>query len=134
MMKAPLATTISSALLSSLIFLPTLGYAADGGYRSAESAVERELPRRYDYLRRGEEAVEKGDKAMKDKDYATAFAQYKLAVDLIPNSANSARAYHRALDIVVAAGKLTFHRALSAETALRETNRGSENQGSEECG
>jgi general secretion pathway protein D len=96
MMKVPLATTISSALFGTLFLAPTLGLA-QGGFRG-ESAVERELPRRYDYLRRGEDAIEKGDKAMKDKDYDQAVAQYKLAVDIIPNSANSQRQYRRALD------------------------------------
>jgi general secretion pathway protein D len=96
MMKAPLATTISSVLLGAMSIAPTVGFAADGGFR-AENAVERELPRRYDYVRRGAEAIEKGDKAMKDKDYDQAVAQYKLATDIIPNSDNSGRQYRQAL-------------------------------------
>lgn len=123
MMKAPLATTISSALFGTLILAPTLGFA-QGGFRG-QSAVERELPRRYDYLRRGEEAVEKGDKAMKDKDYDQAVAQYKLAVDVIPNSANSRRQYARALDkfseasVKLAEQRITEGRYQDAELTLK---------------
>lgn len=123
MMKAPLATTISSALFGTLILTPTVSFA-QGGYRG-ESAVERELPRRYDYVRRGEDAIEKGDKAMKDRDYDQAVAQYKLAVDVIPNSENSIRQYERALDkfseasVKLAEQRITEGRYQDAELTLR---------------
>jgi general secretion pathway protein D len=96
---------------------------AQGGFRG-ETAVERELPRRLDYVRRGEEAIEKGDKAMKDKDYDQAVAQYKLAVDIIPNSANSRRQYQRALDkfseasVRLAEQRITEGRYQDAENTL----------------
>lgn len=123
MMKAPLATTISSALFGTLVLAPALSYA-QGGFRG-ESAVERELPRRYDYVRRGEDAIEKGDKAMDDRDYDQAVAQYKLAVDVIPNSANSSRQYRRALDkfseasVKLAEQRITEGRYQDAELTLR---------------
>ncbi|MGB8170621.1 MAG: Amuc_1098 family type IV pilus outer membrane protein [Chthoniobacteraceae bacterium] len=123
MMKAPLATTISSALFGTLLLAPTLSFA-QSGFRG-QSAVERELPRRYDYVRRGEEAIEKGDKAMKDKDYDQAVAQYKLAVDVIPNSENSTRQYRRALDkfseasVKLAEQRITEGRYQDAELTLK---------------
>ncbi len=123
MMKVPLATTISSALFGTLVLAPAVSFA-QGGFRG-ESAVERELPRRYDYVRRGEDAIEKGDKAMKDKDYDQAVAQYKLAVDVIPNSENSGRQYRRALDkfseasVKLAEQRITEGRYQDAELTLR---------------
>ena len=124
MMKPPLATTISSVLFGSLLFTPALSYGAEGGYR-AESAAERELARRPDYVRRGESAIEKGDKAMKDKDYDQAVAQYKLAVDVIPDAANSRRQYLRALDkfseasVELAKQRITEGRYQDAEITLK---------------
>ncbi|MEA3209975.1 MAG: ral secretion pathway protein [Chthoniobacter sp.] len=97
MIKPPLATTISSVLVGSMLLLPTLSFAADGGFRG-QTAAERELPRRYDYLRRGQQAMEAGDKAMADRDYAQAVVYYNQAVDNIPNAENSRREYRRALD------------------------------------
>ena len=124
MMKTPLATTISSALFGSLILAPASSFGADGGYH-AQSAAEREIARRPDYVRRGESAIEKGDKAMKDKDYDQAVAQYKLAVDIIPDAANSRRQYLRALDkfseasVKLAEQRITEGRYQDAELTLK---------------
>jgi len=122
MMKVPLATTIS-ALLGTLTVLPTTSHA-QGGFQG-QTAAERELARRPDYVRRGEDAMEKGDKAYEEKDYDQAVAQYKLAVDLIPNAANSQRQYHRALDrfaeasVKLAEQRITEGRYQDAEITLK---------------
>src|ERR1700690_2765113 len=92
MTKPPLATTISSLLVCSLIVAPNLTYAA-----SVMSTAQAERARRADYERRGTEAIENGDKAMKVGDYASAFAYYKNACDIIPNAPLSDRLYHIAL-------------------------------------
>ena len=59
---------------------------------TAQGAAARELARRYDRSERiGREAIAAGDRAMHEKDYETAFAQYKLACDNVPNSPNTTR-------------------------------------------
>src|SRR5204863_8605592 len=93
MSKPPLATTISSLLVCSLVAAPALSYA-----QGIESAAAREKARRYDYERRGREAIDNGDRAMKDKDYEKATAYYKQACDIIPNAPNSHAMYSAALD------------------------------------
>ncbi|RYD74676.1 MAG: tetratricopeptide repeat protein [Verrucomicrobiaceae bacterium] len=107
MMKPPLGTTIASILGVAVITPSTLitpAMAGDNGARgyrrttSTETTVEREIVRRRDYLQRGEAAMNAGDAAMRAKDYETAVAQYKLAADIIPNSAVSGRLFRRAVD------------------------------------
>ena len=53
--------------------------------------------RRSDYEARGKEALEKGDRAMKDRDYEKATAYYKSACDIIPNAPLAQSLYDRAL-------------------------------------
>ncbi len=66
---------------------------------SVQSSAEREAQRRYDRAERiGREAIDAGDKALDEKDYETAFAQFKLACDNIPNAPKTHRLYSRALD------------------------------------
>jgi general secretion pathway protein D len=133
MSRPPLATAISSLLVGSMIITPTLTFAGEdsGGYRSnsystSTTVVQREQQRRYDYLQRGLQAIEKGDEAMKDRDYALATAQYKFACDHIPNSENTKRAYRRALDkfcdasVKLAEQRITEGRYADAELTLRE--------------
>ncbi len=107
MMKPPLGTTIASILGVAVITPSTLitpvlaGENGASGYRrttTTESVVEREIVRRRDYLQRGQAAIEAGDAAMRAKDYETAVAQYKLAADLIPDSAVSSRLYRDAVE------------------------------------
>ena len=97
MPKPPLATTISSLLVCSIVITPAVAFAQ--GYRgSVESVAEREKARRYDYERRGREAIDSGDRAMKDRDYEKAQAYYKQATDIVPNAPNSRSLYEEALD------------------------------------
>ncbi|HYR58084.1 MAG TPA: type II and III secretion system protein, partial [Chthoniobacteraceae bacterium] len=121
MIKASPATAISCALLATLTLVPRTGSAQFQG----QTAAEREIARRPDYVRRGEDAIAKGDKAMKDKDYDQAVAQYKLAVDIIPNASNSRRQYQRALDkfseasVKLAEQRITEGRYEDAELTLK---------------
>lgn len=67
---------------------PALAGQYGGGSTSVvttvETLAEREIERRQLYLNAAHEAIVEGDKAMKVKDYETAFAQYRLALDALP--------------------------------------------------
>ena len=93
MTKPPLATTISSLLVVSMIITPTLAFAAGG----VQSAAEREISRRQEYENRGGQMIEQGDQMMKARDYEKATAYYKNACDLIPNAYLTQHSYARAL-------------------------------------
>ncbi len=124
MTKPPLATTISSLLVCSIIAIPAISFA-QGGYRGAASAAEREKARRYDYERRGRETIDSGDRAMKDRDYEKATAYFKNACDIIPNAPNSRSLYEEALDkfceasCKLAEQRITEGRYADAENTLR---------------
>jgi general secretion pathway protein D len=93
---------------------------------TVHGAAERELARRYDRAERiGREAIAAGERALKEKDYETAFAQFKLACDNIPNSPNTRRLYHRALDglcesgVKLAEQRIAEGRYADAEATLK---------------
>jgi general secretion pathway protein D len=71
---------------------------------SVEGVAGRELARRQDALERARAAMEAGDLAMKQRDYETAFAQYRLACDLLPESSSTHRLRMLALDGLCDAG------------------------------
>jgi general secretion pathway protein D len=75
----------AAALTPSLTFAGNTQstYSQDGG---VERTADRNLARRQDDVREAKTALEAGDAAMKQKDYETAFAQYKNAADLLPDS------------------------------------------------
>ena len=93
MTKPPLATTISSLLVASMIITPTLAFAAGG----VQSAAEREISRRQEYENRGGQLIDQGDRAMRIRDYEKATAYYKNACDIIPNAYLTQHSYARAL-------------------------------------
>ncbi len=95
MIKSPPASSIAALLGVALAVQPLLPTIAVG--QSAQSAVSRELARREDYARRGEQALDAAKDAMREKDYESAVSQYKLACDLIPNAAKSHALYAEAL-------------------------------------
>jgi general secretion pathway protein D len=55
-------------------------------YSGAEGVADRTVARKEEDVRRAKAAIESGDAAMKQRDYETAFAQYKAACDLLPES------------------------------------------------
>ena len=120
MTKPPLATTIASLLVCSLIVAPTLTYGA-----SVQGTAEAERGRRADYEQRGNEAIANGDKAMRDRDYDKAFVYYKRACDIIPNAPLSQSLYDRALHDLCDAGcklaeqRITEGRYADAESTLK---------------
>ena len=120
MIKPPLATTIASLLVCSLIVAPTLTYAA-----SVQRHGGSERARRGDYERRGNEAIANGDKAMSDRDYEKATAYYKSACDIIPNAPLSQRLYNIALHDLCESGcklaeqRITEGRYADAENTLK---------------
>ena len=125
MIKPPLATTISSLLVSSMILTPVVTFAA-GGYRgSVQGVATKEQARRADYESRGRQAIAAGDAAMKDKDYEKATAYYKNACDIIPNAPNSQSLYNVALrgfcdaSCKLAEQRITEGRYAEAEATLR---------------
>ncbi len=124
MSKPPLATTVSSLLVCSIVSAPVIALA-QGGYRGVEGAAQQEIRRRADYERRGKEAIDNGDRAMKDKDYEKATAYFKLACDTIPNSPISRSLYNSALDrfcdasCKLAEQRITEGRYADAENSLR---------------
>lgn len=121
MTRPPLAAAISSLLVASMIITPSVALA-QGGVRSA---AERELQRRQDYQRRGEQMLESADAAMKVRDYEKATASYKFACDFIPNSELTRAAYERALRGFCAAScrlaeqRISEGRYADAESTLR---------------
>jgi general secretion pathway protein D len=123
MTKPPLATTISSLLACSLVAGPAISFAQGRG--SVESAAQREKARRGDYERRGRDAIESGDRAMKEKDYEKATAYFKNACDIIPNAPNSRSLYDEALgkfceaSCKLAEQRITEGRYADAENTLR---------------
>ena len=90
---------------------------------SSYGVTERELARRYDRAERiGKQAIDAGERALKEKDYETAFAQFKLACDNIPNSPNTHRLYSKALDGLCESGtKLAEQRIAEGRYADAET-------------
>ncbi len=64
---------------------------------SVYDSAEREVARRQEAMRRAEEAIAKGDKAMKDRDYEVAVSQYKYACDQVPESPETHRLRAHAL-------------------------------------
>ena len=121
MTKPPLATTISSLLVVSLLITPTVAFAAGG----AQSAAERELAHRHEYEARGIQSLENGDRAMRIRDYEKATAFYKQACDFIPNAYLTRAAYAQALQgfcnasCKLAEQRITEGRYADAENTLR---------------
>jgi general secretion pathway protein D len=65
---------------------------------AAQGIADRAIARREEDVRRARAAIESGDAAMKQRDYETAFAQYKAASDLLPESDVTHKLRREALD------------------------------------
>lgn len=92
MTKPPVYSCALIALTFSLV--GPSAFAGDTYGRSARvqtsggayTVAEREVVRRQENISRAEAAIATADRAMKERDYETAFAQYKLAADLLPEA------------------------------------------------
>ena len=121
MTRPPLATAISSLLAAAMIITPSFALAEGG----VQGAAEKELLRRQDYQRRGEQMLENADAAMKVRDYEKATASYKFSCDFIPNSKLPRASYDRALRGFCAAScrlaeqRIAEGRYADAESTLR---------------
>ncbi|HEX8372460.1 MAG TPA: Amuc_1098 family type IV pilus outer membrane protein [Chthoniobacterales bacterium] len=76
-----------AAAISSLPLPVHAGNSYDGG--QVVSVTEREIVRRQDRLTQADVALRAGDEAMDNDDYEQATAQYKLAVDMLPDAVAS---------------------------------------------
>lgn len=101
MIKFPFANTCAFVAIA----LASSAYAGSGGSTrvtrtttTVQTTAEREVTRRQEYLSRAKIAIEAGDKAMKEKDYQVAVAQYKIACDLLPESDLTHGLRHEALE------------------------------------
>lgn len=102
----------SVLLIASLVAVSAVAPAFAGPGSSGSSVTvttqtvaEREIARRQEGILRAEGYIEAGDKAMVVRDYETAVAQYRLAVDSLPDSTRTAdlraRALHKFCDATV---------------------------------
>ena len=72
--------------------------------RAWRDVAQRAIARRQEDVSRARAAIESGDIAMKQRDYETAFAQYKEACDLLPESDVTRHLRNEALDGLDEAG------------------------------
>jgi len=82
------ACVLAAAALSPTPLLAGTSQAgyAQGSNGGTESIADRAVARREEDVRRAKTAIESGDAAMTQRDYETAFAQYKAGADLLPES------------------------------------------------
>ncbi|GAB4171286.1 MAG: hypothetical protein Fur0032_10440 [Terrimicrobiaceae bacterium] len=78
-MKLRLVATIMTAALASAV-------TAQAQVSSAQAAADREIRRQEQMADYASKAVAKGDQAMVQNDYESAFSYYKSAVDVLPSS------------------------------------------------
>ncbi len=82
------ARYLALVLGSSLLF--TTAWAGTGAGGGTQSVAERELSRRNDLARQASEAVQRGNVARSEKDYAAAVSEYRAALTLLPKAPNFA--------------------------------------------
>ncbi len=133
MIRPPLATTVAS-LIGALVINPAFaGPAVQGSVRTTstyssgvEGVATREEVRRSDRSERiGRDAIATAERAMDEKDYEKAFAEFKLAADNIPSAPRSAALYNRAVRglcdaaVRLAEQRITEGRYADAEVTLK---------------
>jgi general secretion pathway protein D len=84
---------ICACVLAAAAATPIPLFAGSSGYgysqysdTAAQGVADRTIARKQEDVRRAKAAIDSGDAAMKQRDYETAFAQFKAACDLIPES------------------------------------------------
>lgn len=98
MIKPPLVTFCS--ILGLFTVAPAIaGSVKASAPHSVQGAAEREIVRRQEALGRSRQAIEIGNKAMKQKDYAVAVQQYRFAVDVLPVSESTQDIRNKAINL-----------------------------------
>lgn len=98
MIKPPLVTFCS--ILGLFTVAPAIaGSVKASAPHSVQGAAEREVVRRQEALGRSREAIDIGNKAMKQKDYAIAVQQYRFAVDVLPVSDSTRDIRNKAINL-----------------------------------
>lgn len=87
----------ATAAIAIPVLLPINSVLAQVGGR-VENVAEREIARRQDRLTQSEAAIQAGDASYSNDEYDEAAAQYKLALDLIPDSLATSNARQSALN------------------------------------
>ncbi|MEQ1850970.1 MAG: Amuc_1098 family type IV pilus outer membrane protein [Chthoniobacteraceae bacterium] len=87
MTRTPLAASIASLAIGSIVTQPSQGWAQALSGGGTEATANRELARRMQRGVTGREATEAGQTALRKKDYEAAFAHYKNACESIPAGA-----------------------------------------------
>jgi len=82
-MKLQILTAVAAASLA-------LSTATSPAQAGVQGLAEREIRRQEQLKNYAEEAIAKGQQAMKNQDYETAFAFYKSAVDVLPSGGQAA--------------------------------------------
>ena len=96
MTRTPLAASIASIVIASMLTPPAACRAQELGGGSTEAAANRELARRMQREVRAHEEVEAGQTALRKKDYEEAFRQFQNACKDVPRGAPAVAGMRRA--------------------------------------
>jgi len=102
MSKIQIKTSAVALTIAGSLMLPLL--AGNPGSGSIPAQVERELVRRQQDIQVAERLIEAGDEAMKQGDTETAYSKYVQAVQLLPDSPNTAALRTQAIAKMSTAG------------------------------
>lgn len=127
MTKPPILTICSIALLCSTLpsFAGDTGDGSSLSINTVASSASNEIARRQEQTIQAQADIARGDEAMSKKDYETAVAQYKAAVDLLPESRETGSLHARALDsfcnasVKLAEQRISEGRYADAESVLK---------------
>jgi general secretion pathway protein D len=117
---------IRSLLLPSLIGLSQILICLSSGAQTPEDISQREVRRRQTALPQGEAAVASGDAAMRAKNFALAYQEFKTAVTYLPDSVVSGKAHDKAVKglcesgVALAEERIAENRFAEAEAILSE--------------
>jgi hypothetical protein len=93
------ATAVAAVLWAALLILTIPAVA-----QNAESIADREVQRRQSAIPAGEAALARGKSAMRSRNYAVAFQEFKTAIAYLPDAVVSGRAHDEAADGVCKSG------------------------------
>ncbi len=122
MIKTPLRKICFFGVLLASATSIASAYDEEGSVRNV---AESEIARREEYSTRAQDAIEQGDKAMRQKDYQVAVTQYRTAVDLLHDSPSTHVIRTRALDgfcdasVKLAQQRITEGRIVDAQNTAK---------------